>query len=255
MFHDFLPAYFEWWHIPFISLAVFIGESYGSLVGAGSVVTIPAFLTAGVPLQSAIAIDAAGALGTETGILTETRRKVLENKKLVILLIIPITLGGVVGTWLLLNVSTTIIKYTMVAAVIYVLFHAYFGKKPNPRSISKSSYALLAAFLFFIGLYTNFIGAGEGTFGKIALMSILGMTFIQSQGIKSTATMPTRVYSLVVTGIAGLIIWPYLLTFWISGFFAGKYATRFVKRVPDKHMKAIMTIVSLGFIFYLLFFY
>lgn len=254
--HAFLPPYFHLWNIPFIFVTNLIGESMGALVGGGSIVTLPAILFVGVPLQAAIATDNAGALGTEVGILSETWQKVLANKKLVLFMIIPTTLGGILGTQLLLTVSTTIIKYLMVAAIVFILAHTRFSKhKPDPSHISKSSYVLLTFFLFLSGMYANFIGLGEGTFGRIALMSVLGLSFIQSQGLKSTSTMPTRVYSLIVTSMAGLIMWPYLLTKWCANFLAGKYATKFVKKIPDAYLKVVLTALSIAFIVYLLFFY
>jgi uncharacterized membrane protein YfcA len=256
MFHSFLPAHFHLWNIPLIFVAGLIGESFGALVGGGSIVTMPALLLVGLPLQAAIATDNAGSLGTEVGIISETHRKVIAGKKLVLLMAIPLTLGGIVGTWLLLTVPGTIIKYLMVATIAFIVAHSYLSKsKPDPKSISKQSYAILMVFLFMIGLYSNFMAAGEGAFSRIGLMSILGLSFLQSQGLKATATMPSRIYSLVVTGIAGLIVWPCLLTFWCSNFLAGKYATKFVKRVPDKYMKTTLTVVSVAFIVYLLFFY
>jgi len=207
-------------------------------------------------LQAAIATDNAASLGTEVGILTETWQKVLASKKLVLFMIIPTTLGGVLGTRLLLTVSTTVIKYLMIVAIVFILAHTRFSKaKPDPSHISKANYVLLTVFLFLSGMYANFIGLGEGTFGRIALMSVLGMSFIQSQGLKSTSTMPTRVYSLIVTGMAGLILWPYLLTKWCANFLAGKYATKWVKKVPDAYLKTVLTILSIAFVIYLLFFY
>ena len=65
------------------------------------------------------------------------------------LLAIPLTLGGVVGTWLLFNVPGTIIKYLMAATVTFIVVHTHLAKRPGPKSISKSSYALIIAFLFF----------------------------------------------------------------------------------------------------------
>lgn len=256
MIHHFLPLYFHWWHLPLIFFAGLVGESFGALVGGGSIVTMPALLFVGLPLQSAIATDNAGSLGTEVGILSETYEKVIAGKKLVLLMAIPLTLGGVVGTWLLLTVSATLIKYLMAATIVFIVAHSYFSKKkPNPKSISNASYAMLIAFLFVIGLYSNFIAAGEGAFSRMGIMTILGLTFLESQGLKATATMPSRIYSLIVTGIAGLIVWPYLLTFWCSNFLAGKYATKFVKKVPDAQIKVLLTVVSFVFVIYLLFFY
>jgi len=140
--------------------------------------------------------------------------------------------------------------------ILFIVINYYFSKKkPDPKTISKNSYGLLVIFLLIIGIYSNFMAAGEGAFSRMGMMAILGLTFLQSQGIKAVATMPSRVYSLIVTAFAGLIVWPYLVTFWVAGFFAGKYATKYVKYVPDVFMKNLLVIFSLGFIFYLLFAY
>lgn len=250
------PSYFEWWHVPVLFVAVLIGESFGALVGGGSILTMPALLITGMPLQAAIATDNAGALGTEAGIFSETRKKVMANKKLTLIMAIPLTLGGIIGTWLLLTVPGEVIKYLMAATILFIVIHAYFSKKkPDPKTVSKASYSLLIVFLLIIGIYSNFMAAGEGAFSRMGMMVILGLTFLQSQGIKAVATMPSRAYSLVVTAFAGLIVWPYLVTFWVSGFLAGKYATKYVKYVPDDFMKALLTVFSLGFVVYLLVFY
>lgn len=216
---------------------------------------MPALLLTGIPLQSAIAVDNGAAIGTEAGILSETYQKVKANKRWVLILAIPLTAGGIVGTWLLLTVPGAIIRYMMAATVTFIVIHTYVAKKPSGKSVSKKSFVLVMAFLFVIGIYSNFMAAGEGAFSRMGLMSILGWSYLQSQGIKATATMPSRIYSLIVTGFAGLIVWPYLLTMWFSGFLAGKYATKFVKHIPDKYMKAALTVVSLAFVIYLLFFY
>ncbi|MGC1176711.1 MAG: sulfite exporter TauE/SafE family protein, partial [Candidatus Saccharimonadales bacterium] len=233
-----------------------IGESFGALVGGGSLLTMPALLFTGIPLQAAIATDNAAALGTEAGILSETYKKVLANKKLTLLMAAPLTLGGIVGTWLLFHVPGGVIKYLMVATITVLVVHSYFSKgKTDPNAVKRSHYVLMMIFLFLVGAYSNFMAAGEGAFSRFGLMTILGLSFMQSQGIKATATMPSRIYSLIVTGIAGLIIWPYLLTMWCSTFLAGKYATKLAKHIPDNYMKIALTVVSILFAIYLLFFY
>lgn len=254
--HIFSVIDVQLWHFPFIFLAGLIGESYGSLIGGGSLVTQPALLFLGVPLQSTLAIDAAAPLATEAGIISETYKNVVKNKKLVLMMVVPITLGGVIGTWLLLNISPEVIKYVMVVSISLILAHTFLSnKRPKSIHVSKTNYVLLFSFQFIIAIYTIFIGLGEGSFGRLALMFTLGLSFVASQGIGAAAKMPARAYSLIVTGYAGLIVWPYLLTFWCSNFIAGKYATKYVKKVPDKYMRTAMVIISLVFAAYLLFYY
>lgn len=67
---------------------------------------------------------------------------------------VPLTLGGILGTWLLLTISGNIIRYLMAATIVFIVAHSHFSKKkPNPKSISKSSYALLMVFLFMLTLW------------------------------------------------------------------------------------------------------
>lgn len=254
--HALLPAHFHIWYIPLLFFAGLIGEGYGALVGGGSFVTQPALLLTGLPLQSVLAIDAAAPLGTELGIMSETYRQIIRHKKLVLLLMVPITLGGVVGAWLLLTVSPNVIKYIMVVSIMTVLTYSHFEKKkPDPRHLDEANYVLLVLSMFVISIYTIFIGLGEGTFGRLAMMATIGLTFVQSSGLGAGATLPARMVALGITATGGLIVWPYLVTMWCSNFIAGKYAIKFVKRIPDKYMKSVLMIISLGFVAYLLFFY
>jgi uncharacterized protein len=253
--HTFLPPHFHWWYIPLLFFAGLIGESYGSLVGGGSLITQPALLLVGLPLQAVLAIDTAAPIGTEAGIISGTYEKIVKNKKLVLLMTIPKILGGIIGTYLLLTVSPGIIKYAMAASVFLILLNSFLSRKNSAVHIGKAHYALMYISLFVIAIYTNFIGLGEGTFGKLALMFTLGLTFTESQGLGSASKWPARFYSLVVTSLAGLIVWPYLLTMWCSNFIAGKYATKFSKKVPEKFMRPLMVVVSVAFVVYLLAFY
>lgn len=143
----------------------------------------------------------------------------------------------------------------MAAIVIVLLIYSYFGKKPEPQKVSRTYYALLFGFLFMIGVYSNFLAAGEGAFSRMGIMMLIGISFLQVSGIKATATMPSRIYSLIVTACAGLIVWPYLLTMWVSNFIAGKYAMKSAKHIPEHYIKVFLTIMSLAFVAYLLFFY
>jgi uncharacterized protein (TIGR02391 family) len=52
-YHAFLPPHFHLWNIPFIFIAGLVGESFGALVGGGSIVTMPALLLMGLPLPEA----------------------------------------------------------------------------------------------------------------------------------------------------------------------------------------------------------
>ena len=250
-----LPESFQWWHLILLFLAGLLGESFGSITGGGSIVMQPALLLTGVPLQSAIAIDNAAALGTEAGILSETHRSIRRYWRMIIFMFFPLMLGGIIGTWGLLNAPTGFIKPLMVIAVSFLLLRVYLPQRQRQFSqMRKYRYHFLFAFLLLIGAYNNLIGIGEGTFARLGIMLLFGLTFLQSHGLKTIATVPLRIYSLIVTGLAGLIVWPYLLVMSMGGFLAGKYATKHIKKVPEKYLRHGLAAIALFFIVYIVLF-
>jgi uncharacterized membrane protein YfcA len=201
-------------------------------------------------------MNSSAVLGTEVGIISETHRQAAKNKKIILFIMIPKVLGSIIGVWLLLTISPETVKYLMAMAVILLLAHAYIDKdKIKPESLSKLRYTLLFIFLFLIGIYSSFISLGGETIAKFAVISVLGFTFLKGQGIMAASGVPARLYTLIATSIAGLIVWPYVLTLWVSTFIAGKYATKFVKKIPDRYLKFSLTVVSAAFVAYLLFMY
>lgn len=252
----FIPSYFEWWHVPLVFLTGLFAEGYGAIVGGGSILTQFVLVSLGMPLNSVVATDIAAVIATDLGIFVEVKGRVLKQKKLLILLGLSLFIGGVFGTYLLSNIEVEMIKNTMVVALIFLLVyylwnHKKFKEVKTPH-ITLGKGFLLFGFMLLLGLYSNLISMGEGTFAKLAMIVIFGMSFVGSHGIKSLAILPTRVYSFVVTVTLGLIAWPYLLTLWVSNFLAGKYATKFIKKIPEVYLRRVLLCVVCAYLLLLL---
>ena len=84
-------------------------------------------------------------------------------------------------------------------------------------------------------------------------MVILGLSFMQIHSLRVAVTIPIRLYALIVTGLAGLIAWIYLPFLWLGGFLSGRYVTKYLRKVPERYIKASMTIMALAFMSYLFF--
>lgn len=248
----YIPEYFEWWHIPVVFIAGLIGESYGSIIGGGGIVIQACLIFLGLPPHSVVAVDNAGALGSELGILSVTWKKILQKRKFVALLTIAISIGGVAGTHFFINLNPKQVEYLMIAIVTLLIIYSFF-KKPKKFEVSHKHYFALFIIFIFLGFYNNVIGMGEGTFGRLALMSLLGINFIECQGLKTIGSIPVRIYSWIITASLGMIIYPYLITLLIANFIAGHYASKFIHLVPQKLMMQTLTIVAISFVAYLLF--
>ena len=187
-------------------VAALVGESFGTVIGGGSIITQPALLMVGLPLNVTIATDNIGQLGAETGIISETRAEIASNWRLIAFMALPIMLGGIIGIYGLINTSPELIKFVMIAAILFLLVRTYFlGKYLKSWQLTRWRYPALFIFLFVIGAYTNFIGVGEGTFFRLGVMLLLGLSFMQSHGLRAMAILPTYVYVLPVAAWAGLV--------------------------------------------------
>jgi uncharacterized membrane protein YfcA len=255
-----VPDNFEWQFQLVLFVSSFVAELWGCVVGGGSFLTIPVLTgVLGLPLQQALLIDDASTIGMEAGVLTRRWRDVCDNWRLVLFrLMPPITIGGIMGTYLLLTVPVIVIKILMIIALVALLYYSFNRKridKTHPKNI-KPRNGVLFGVLLIIGLYNNFIGPGEGTFTKLALMTIMGVTLLESHGVKTAAMIPIRIFALVVAIVKGFIIWPYLLVMLLATFLAGWVATKYiVEMVSERIMRWCLAIVGIFFTVFMLFAY
>jgi uncharacterized membrane protein YfcA len=230
-----------------------VGESYGAIVGGGSIVVQGVLIALGVPPQSAIAVDNAAALGTEAGVISSAFHNIRRNWRVVLLITPPMMVGGALGTLLLLRAPPSAIKAIMivVAAAMVLVTQVQVRRTTPSRVPRRFQLATLALLLGVIGIYSNFIGIGEGTFSKLAIASCLGMTFMETHGVKTVAMVPMRVISLVATATAGILVWPYVITLWCSNFIAGRLSTKIVARLPEPVARNLLCVAAVAFMCYL----
>jgi uncharacterized membrane protein YfcA len=261
-----VPDNFQWWFLLILFVFSFPAEVVGSTFGGGSFLTLLG-LTAivGLPLRQALFLDDASTIGMEAGVLTHSWPEFRADWRLVLFqLCPPITLGGVLGTYLLLTVPIEVIKGLMILALAVLLFYSFYVKPRQTKEqecqeqqqTTKYEKVLLFGVFFVIGIYNNLIGPGEGTYSKIALMAVKGTTFRQAHRLKSVAMTPIRIFALVVAIWKGYIVWPYLFVMLIATFLAGWVVTKYiVDRVPERIMIGCLAVVGVFFAAVMLFAY
>jgi hypothetical protein len=252
-----LPPYFKFWHLPLVFLVGLIGEGYGTVVGSGGILIQFVLAALGMPLQSVVATDIAGTMGANAGVLVASPKSIWANKKLLLVLAISFFIGGVIGTIFLIKIPVKLLKYIVIAGLILILLRMIFKKVTNIQAskhleIKIQQYPLLLAIMSALGIYGNVSGVGVGTFQKIAFVSILRISFIDSLGIGNIIMIPATIFSFIVTAISGLIAWPYLIILWFGTFIGGKNVTKYVRKIPDKYLRIILVIVAFSYLIYLL---
>ncbi len=257
-FAQFIPSYFENWHLIFAFLAGLIGEGYATLVGSGGVLIQFTLASLGLPLAVVVATDIGGSQGADLGIIAASSRKMLNNKKLISLLALPVLIGGMIGTIFLVYISVTMLKAVLIIGLSLLLMYVLIGKKAELQAfedinLSWKRYPLIFIVMLVLGIYGNVSGVGVGTFYRFTYVSLLRVGFVESLGLTSLIALPATLFSTVITGLSGLVAWPYCIMIFVGSFIGANFVSRHVRKIPEKYLRTLLIVVIILYLAYLVY--
>ena len=189
---------------------VFLAGLVDSIAGGGGLISLPAYLLAGIPMHNAIATNK---LSSATGTAISTAR-LCKNKFVdwgVSLPCISMALmGSFIGAHLALLASDKILKGMLIPVLPVVAF--YVLKKKNlddtgSTEISrKKQWLLCAVCSFVVGCYDGFYGPGTGTFLLILYTGVAKLPVAKASGTMKLANLSSNIMALFVFLYSGQII-------------------------------------------------
>lgn len=201
-------------------------SSFGTLIGGGAFIVIPALIFMGLPPHVAIGTNKVGALGLFIGGWYAFSRKGVIDYKLGWLMVPPGILGSIIGSLLVFELNETILKQVIAILTIGILLVIFFqpdlGVKHIKEKITRKEYVAGFILFFFIYVYMGFYGAGAGTFLVYVLILLFGQTFIESAATNKIASLASMIISVSVFVINGAINYQLGLALF-SGCMVGSY--------------------------------
>ncbi len=184
---------------PFLFLAGLVD----AIGGGGGIISLPAYLIAGLPPHAAIATNKlSSTCGTALATLRFIKNK-LVNFKLAIPAVIASVIGSVIGANLSLLVTEDVMLYLMIA-ILPICAFLVLNKKlfhdggKNEITLNKRAYIIAIVIALIVGLYDGFYGPGTGTF------LIVGFTVFAKFSIK-TANAQAKIINLT-SNITSLVV-------------------------------------------------
>lgn len=190
---------------------VFLAGLIDSIAGGGGLISLPAYLIAGVPPHFALATNK---LSSCMGTFISTARYI-KNKsadiKLAIPCIILAFIGSPIGAGLALMVKEQIIKGLLLFIIPIVAFYIFRSKnltnESNQNTISKKKLYIYAGIAsFFIAMYDGFYGPGTGTFLILAFTGLCKMDIRTASGNTKLINLSSNLAALVTFIINGKVI-------------------------------------------------
>lgn len=182
---------------------LFLAGLIDAIGGGGGLISLPAYLLAGLPIHQAIATNK---LSSTAGTSLATLR-FIKNGLVCFRLAVPSVLtaiiGSSIGAHLSLMIDETVMEYVLfivlpVSAFIVLNKKLFHDGGEDIVTLNKRTYltACLAAFL--VGIYDGFYGPGTGTFLIIAFTIFAKLSISNANAQAKIINLTTNITSLII---------------------------------------------------------
>ena len=230
---------------------VFLAGLVDAVAGGGGLISLPAYLIAGLPAHNAIATNQmSSSMGTTIAAVRYGLAGFIPWK-IAIFCVATAMIGSQLGAHLALLLSDR--AFTIVMLVIlpltawYVLRGKVLEGEKEPFG-SKKTTLLSMGIALAVGVYDGFYGPGTGTFLLLLLTALAHMPLQMANGTTKAINLTSNITALVVFLRSGKVLLPLGL---VAGLFniAGNYlGARMFERGGAKAVKPVMVIVLVIFL-------
>lgn len=205
---------------------VFLAGFIDSIAGGGGLISLPAYMAAGIPPHLALGTNK---MSSTMGTIVSTARFAKNgfiNMKLSLLAALFAVIGSVIGAHLSLLASEGVLKGMMIVVLPVVAFYVLKNKNMgDTEEISiphKKQMLISMGAALVVGCYDGFYGPGTGTFLLLLLTGLAKMNVRSASGTTKVINLSSNIAALVTFLINGKVLVPLGL---VSGLFciAGHY--------------------------------
>ena len=232
---------------------VFLAGFVDSVAGGGGIISLPAYLMAGIPAHLAAGTNK---VVNGTGTLVATLKYFRSGKVSVrpaAVAAIGALLGSALGTKLASLFSDAALKTLMLVALpcvaVFLTVRRDFGRDPAPRAVSHRREIVAGAVIGLVfGCYDGLIGPGTGTFMIMGFTGLLSMDLITASGCAKLANLASNIASAAVWAAEGKVYWKLALPAACCSVLGNYCGARYAIRGGSKKIRGMMFVV-LGLLF------
>lgn len=234
---------------------IFLGGFVDSVAGGGGLITLPAYLMAGIPAHLAMGTNkVVNSIGTATASVKYFRGGKIRLRPAVIAGIGAL-IGAAIGTKIALLIPEDTLKLIMLAALpcaaVLLMLKKDFGTESEgtPRTYSAQQTAVRSALIgLVLGCYDGLIGPGTGTFMIMAFTMALSMDLLTSSGCAKLANLASNIASAVLFILNAKVWWALAVPAALCNALGAFCGARYAMRGGSKKVRGMIFVV-LGLLF------
>ena len=229
---------------PFLFLAGLVD----AIGGGGGLISLPAYLIAGLPVHQAIATNKlSSACGTTLATARFIRNR-LVNFRLAIPSVLAAVMGSSIGAHLSMATDEKIMRYILfiilpVSALILLNKKLFHDAEDDTVRLNRRTVLTAIGAAFTIGIYDGFYGPGTGTFLIIAFTVLARMSIQTANAQAKVINLTTNITSLVIFLLNGQVLIPLGLAAAVCNMAGGYIGAGLVMTKGSKIVKPIILFV------------
>ncbi len=234
-----------------VSILVFFAGFVDSIAGGGGLISLPAYLVAGLPMHMALGTNKfASSCGTSISVIRFIKNKCM-HKESVIASIIGALIGSFIGSNIALLIDEKKLKVVLIIIIPIILVMALRKKELSDKDTSEkwTKKALILISLaagFVIGGYDGFYGPGTGSFLMLIYSAVIGFNVKTSVGNTKAVNLSSNIAALVTFLINGKVFFPIAIPAAACGILGNYIGSGIVLKKGEKIVRPIFLIVMIG---------
>lgn len=199
------------WIIALCVVAAFLAGFVDAVAGGGGLIQLPTLLVSlpGESLATVMGTNKSVSIVGTSAAANTYRKRIPADKRVLVLMVCFAFLGSLGGSALVTFVDRSffepVILLILIGVAVFTLLNPNFGQHEKQL---QNNYKLKAIFIStVIGFYDGLIGPGTGMFLLFGLVSILGLTFLQSSATAKFVNIATNAASLAIFIPGGHVLW------------------------------------------------
>ena len=232
---------------------IFLGGFVDSVAGGGGLITLPAYMMAGVPVHFA-----AGTNKVVNGIGTAAATvKYFRSGKIRMSVALPAAAGalagGYIGAEIAKLLSDSLLQGLMLVALpavaVFLVLKKDFGQETGEMTHSRSYELLVSLGIgLAIGCYDGMIGPGTGTFMIMAFTALLSLDMVTASGCAKVGNLASNIAAAVSFIVGSSVMWQLVIPATICSIVGNYCGALYAIRGGGKKIRGMIFVV-LGMLF------
>lgn len=234
----------------FLCTTCFFAAFVDSISGGGGIISLPAFLLAGIPPHLALGTNKF----TSCCSTFSSSMKFVQSGKVnfnILKYLLPFSfIGAILGVTAVLSIRSgylnVIVLILLLFVGLYSLFSKSVGMEDRFQGISKKNMSLGILLALSLGFYDGFLGAGVGAFLIFGLVNIYKFNFVRAAGNCKIINFVGNIASVIMFAIRGEINYKIGIPVAVCMMVGASVGTKVALRKGSKLIKPIFVTMALA---------